>query len=342
MYIDPKTFDERTGSLEETASRIADDICGTFCESYLNRCQTSVTTFALFIKHLLRNYMKTARAHYTAADVVNICNTLAQLSGYGTNEYGVSDYNNPALIEWCYAFAKKFHNFTRNITHAIHNWQRTADATAFCEWNHMRQFRVVAEDIYRPYRGFFVEESLLTLEDGGTKKIYKTHAFATEQEARLFIAELVMKLNEPWIAELNKAANKIVSEIKDAREKLRHDATFQDEMHARLDQERLDNLIDEPRQHVYCFEASDGTTKIGISNNIKNRRASLQNTFKVKLLRMCCTCTFPSSVARKIEVACHRHFAEQHAYGEFFNVPFDTARDYLAEHAPIIREGEYR
>ena len=94
--------------------------------------------------------------------------------------------------------------------------------------------------------------------------------------------------------------------------------------------------------HVYAFEMSDGTTKIGISHDVNKRTKSVSSTTKCGVLRVFQTKPAPLDYIREIEKACHARFATSRVRGEFFNITFEAACAELALYEPDIAEMEYR
>lgn len=80
---------------------------------------------------------------------------------------------------------------------------------------------------------------------------------------------------------------------------------------------------------VYVFLLSNDTVKIGISNNVQRRQASIISHSGLDINKSAWTERMTNAEARAIESECHRHFAPNRTRGEFFNITFDEACAYL-------------
>ena len=83
MYISPKDFEERTGSLDETAIWLADALKNSWAWKDFSMTTATTTTLALFIKHLFREFISSGRKDYSLTQVANIANDIAEQSGFG-------------------------------------------------------------------------------------------------------------------------------------------------------------------------------------------------------------------------------------------------------------------
>ena len=76
---------------------------------------------------------------------------------------------------------------------------------------------------------------------------------------------------------------------------------------------------------VYAALMSNGIVKIGQSNNVEGRKASLKRKFKLTVEKVHKTSLMPRKIARAIEKACHDIFSSSNVGGEFFSVDFGIA-----------------
>ncbi len=82
--------------------------------------------------------------------------------------------------------------------------------------------------------------------------------------------------------------------------------------------------------HVYVIEDENGHIKIGIAGNVAKRISSIDTASAYEITNQY---ESPSCAnARKIEKAAHKHFVDRRKKGEWFNVPFDAAVDYVRGH----------
>jgi hypothetical protein len=79
---------------------------------------------------------------------------------------------------------------------------------------------------------------------------------------------------------------------------------------------------------VYVVGTSDNPVKIGVADDMDARLAGLQCGCP-ELLIVHYTLAVPFKVAHAVETACHKHFAEHHRRGEWFNVHKDDAIEAL-------------
>jgi len=82
--------------------------------------------------------------------------------------------------------------------------------------------------------------------------------------------------------------------------------------------------------HVYVLKDEHDTVKIGIAGNVAKCIKAIDHATAYQITNRY---ESPSCVnARKIEKAAHRHFADRRKKGEWFNVPFDEAVDFVKGH----------
>lgn len=80
---------------------------------------------------------------------------------------------------------------------------------------------------------------------------------------------------------------------------------------------------------LYVFLMSDDTikiVKIGQSANVETRKAQIARQYKLTVVDYAYTLLMPREIARLAERCCHEIFSSFKKNGEFFFVPFDTAR----------------
>lgn len=98
-------------------------------------------------------------------------------------------------------------------------------------------------------------------------------------------------------------------------------------------QTKLNKVPPTTNQRVYVFELSDHRTKIGISNNIKQRIGAVEHGCGLEIVDF--SATVPLANAAEIESRCHGHFFKQRGRGEFFHVNHAAARKYLSTLAQL-------
>lgn len=359
MYFDPKGFYERTGSLDEAAIWLADAFEKRWFWKALSIEPSEATTLALFIKHLFREFISIGRKDYTLEQVADIENDIVERSGRGEytvhGEYFPCDTNDFRLLLWCWVITVNFPEMVNDLKEAIEMWRRHDDGSARCGYE--RRFFV--KEVQRSERGrrgkyVVVEEwygvvdksSLITRYDD--KQQFEAGCFACENEAHFFIAELVMKLNDPWIQRTMESLEKIHRKIKECAEAATQTPYAENEVYRQvseeIDRRRPLSLQLKPKkktkavqeQCVYVLKTNFDTVKIGISQNVDQRKTAIERENDLKVVQWCCTAPVPQ--AAQIEGECHEHFATHALGGEFFNVSYEEARDYLATHKPIVRE----
>ena len=87
---------------------------------------------------------------------------------------------------------------------------------------------------------------------------------------------------------------------------------------------------------VYAFEMGDSTVKIGVSEDVDQRKLSVQSAKCQDVLRIHSTGFAPYRFMTKLEKRCHAAFAERRVRGEYFNITFEEAIAELDSHADEI------
>lgn len=76
---------------------------------------------------------------------------------------------------------------------------------------------------------------------------------------------------------------------------------------------------------VYALDMSNGTVKIGVTQNLAQRIARIEGHSGLIVLRHFESKTFSDGNAFAIERACHKTFAAERTNGEFFAIKFEDA-----------------
>lgn len=159
-------------------------------------------------------------------------------------------------------------------------------------------------------------------------------AFSSWEEAEDFLRVLAWVLNAPsQISFTEILSTDLMETIKHANpeELYALAAKEQEELQANLNTERGGT-------HVYILQMDNGTVKIGMSANIRNRIAAIISHSGLEVLKWCCTGGFPTVEARYIELNCHNFFHDKRKRGEFFKIDYEEAKKFLQGYAPIIYE----
>lgn len=181
---------------------------------------------------------------------------------------------------------------------------------------------------------YTVVEEWETPNSKGDTGEFDYYTFMTYQDAAVFIAELCMKLNSPMQRKLLRAADDLASDICREHEK----ATTEIEAGG-LKLMASKQVVRAPLQKkVYIFGMCNDTVKIGVSNQIGQRKKVIQNSSGMDIVRCCYSRDFPAQKAFNIECALHRHFATYRTKGEFFKISFEQARDELQHYSKITEE----
>ena len=88
---------------------------------------------------------------------------------------------------------------------------------------------------------------------------------------------------------------------------------------------------------IYCFEMSNGTVKIGISNNVPYRAKDVEYRTRLKVTNVFYLTVGSRRKAFDIEIALHKYFAAQCVQREFFLIDFNEACEQIKA---IINEPE--
>lgn len=87
---------------------------------------------------------------------------------------------------------------------------------------------------------------------------------------------------------------------------------------------------------LYAFDMSDGTVKIGASDDVHRRKPQVEYATGLTVRRLHHTNSAPRSLIFKLERRCHETFADRRVCGEFFNITFEEACAELDRHAEEI------
>lgn len=91
---------------------------------------------------------------------------------------------------------------------------------------------------------------------------------------------------------------------------------------------------------VYVLQMSNNTVKIGVSQDITQRKKTIKGHSGLNILMQWCTELIPRRIAYKVEALSHKELAEHKTQGEFFDIPFDDACFTVALYTAIVSEGE--
>ena len=182
---------------------------------------------------------------------------------------------------------------------------------------------------------YIVVEEWHTPESQGDTGDWDFYTFMTYQDAAIFIAELCMKFNSPMQRRLMEAAEHLVTDITKEHKKAVKQMEVEQRQKQIEEQRRFEQLHS---KHVYAFDLSNGTVKIGVSNDVGRRRVDISNSSGLEIPRWCYTEALKDKRAYEIESACHKFFAPRRTRGEFFKIPYEEARDKLQTYGKIFEE----
>lgn len=284
--------------------------------------------------------------------------------------YQYSAYEPPSIRWICRAFARQFVNDFSKLKNnnrycmGYDHWVMLA-CEAYIEYNeNWHQFYIeswfypTAEGGRHPERKFckaVLYERWTEYGDGGKgweDMDEPIAAFDTKEQASFFLAQLVNLLNSSENAPVCQASAQLIrdtlaqapQELERIQEELAEaDRVAQAERERRQIEQNLRKLSERAkrdaeknnRKCVYVFGRADGSSKIGISYDIKQRQTAIKNSGGYKVTQYCYTPLFPTSVARAIEAECHAHFANLRLEGEFFKVPYEEAKNYLRQYGEL-------
>lgn len=80
-------------------------------------------------------------------------------------------------------------------------------------------------------------------------------------------------------------------------------------------------------QCIYVIENSNHLVKIGVSKNLKQRIRALETGGGYKIINV--FHTEKCSNSSELESKCHRYFKKYNTFGEWFAIPFETAKAYV-------------
>lgn len=295
------------------------------------------TTLALVIKQTFLDYFRNGRKEYTLPETVAIADNIATLSGYGRDKVPVG-YNFPSTIyHWSWAFMKALARAaerSEDIKMATSLWRRHEDGSAYMEFN-SRYFLLEKSDSHDSWsRGDCGVVEKWYAEEDEDYHYFPYRVFPTENEARLFIAELIMKINSPWYPSLENAVDDICDEMADVY--VNDEKIVDEELNRRKAVEEADGNYPSNRSHVYIMNFTDGVQKIGFSTNPISRTRTKEIDSGRIAIDVCATDIMSGKEARRIEAACHADLAKyQIGRSEFFTCTNEQAQATLKKHAPI-------
>lgn len=309
---------------------------------YYGRCKhiAPFTTLALFIKEMFRDYFRNGRNDYTILDVMDIADNIASLSGSGRDKEYSYYWDSEGVVAWGWAFVKALATVSErseDLQMATSLWRRHEDGSAIMgdTYSDIRAFLLEKSD----YHDSWSRDDCGVVEKWYDKADESTHyfpykVFATENEARLFIAELIMKINAPWYPLLEKAEADILDEMANVYV---NDAKAIDEEFKRMDKaEQAVGNFHLSRAQVYIMNFTDGVQKIGVSNNPIVRTRTKEKESGRLARDVCATDVLPGNDSFKIEKQCH---ADLNKYrigkSEFFTCTNEQARATLEKYSPI-------
>ncbi len=91
-------------------------------------------------------------------------------------------------------------------------------------------------------------------------------------------------------------------------------------------EEKIRKTLSESK-HIYVIENSEHRVKIGISKNVKQRFRTLETQSSYEIINS--FYTDKCSNSRELESQCHKHFKDFRICGEWFNIPFEVAKEYV-------------
>lgn len=193
----------------------------------------------------------------------------------------------------------------------------------------------------------------------GRDKVARIASFRTHGEGKFVLALLVTVLNAPadslLCREISQSLMNAFSLFPDELDKIdAQEAKEAEERAAKLEAERIQQEIERAKKellrkeaqakkekrarlreqlrggvHVYVFQLSNDTVKIGITNNIPQRIRTIQGHSGLVVAPWASTDGLSEADARQIERRCHEHFKEFRTHGEFFTISFDEACVFL-------------
>ena len=193
-----------------------------------------------------------------------------------------------------------------------------------------------AKNRLRSQEWYVVRESWSTLDSRGDTDDFDYYAFSNDLDTRVFIADLVMKLNTPAQRRILHAAFTSLSYMRrapDVHQKIRQQKLEGRQMKQRQEQtERRQAQEERLRRQTKCVYVSllsIGTVKIGVSNNVVRRIQEISHASGLQVVKYCYTKPLPVDLAFSVELICHNHFHESRMEGEFFQIEYETVCNFL-------------
>lgn len=299
--------------------------------------RTHFTTLALVIKQAFLDYFRNGRKEYTLPETVDIADNIATLSGYGRDKVLVGYYFSRAIYYWSWAFVKALARVaerSEDIKMAKSLWRRYKDGSAYMEFN-SRYFLLEKSDSHDSWsRGDCGVVEKWYAEEDEDDHYFPYKVFSNESEARLFIAELIMKINSPWYPSLKNAVDNICAEM--AKVYVNDQKNVEEELDRREAEEEAGGDYCFHRSHVYIMNFTDGVQKIGFSTNPISRTRTKEIDSGRIAIDVCATDIMSEKEARRIEAACHADLAKYRiGRSEFFTCTNEQAQATLKKYAPI-------
>lgn len=206
---------------------------------------------------------------------------------------------------------------------------------------------------------YTIVEEWHTAESQGNTADWDYYTFMTYRDAAIFIAELVMRLNNSQQNFLLQAAENLVTKITEEHKKSIREMQSEQKKVVAVKKDKVRNIpCAKPKTHnkahkiptqqemidksfkksTYIFDMGNGTVKIGITNDIANRRNTIMGHSGLFIKQYCYTPALLTETAIAIEADCHKHFKEQNVLGEFFKISYEEAKEYLLTHSSNLIE----
>ena len=207
------------------------------------------------------------------------------------------------------------------------------------------------EDGYQYFKQCYtVVEEWNTSHSQGNTFGWNYFSFDSYEDAFIFVLRLLNKLNNAEQNALLQAGEHLATDITKSYKKVKLSSyrlleKFPQSKTLTKDRKKLATPSSgkyykpcEPGyKHIYAFDMGNGVVKIGISQNIEERRKTVIGHSGSLVARYAYTVPFRESDASRIENELHNHFAPYNTVREFFKVPYNEVLKALETYSPLTR-----
>lgn len=191
---------------------------------------------------------------------------------------------------------------------------------------------------FEPYEDENVEDLLIGLNEIRTLVRHSNSPSATNFE--WWLATCIPSVSKAITEKTDKYISFAIDILATYIERLGNPLATDNSSFIELTFEKLAEISKEVKQNpikkcVYILKMSNGTIKIGCTENFRRRARQIETASGLKIVDWSHTEYLLAQHAYTVEATCHRAFNDHKIRGEFFNITFDEACAELEKHEEI-------